>query len=216
MKLFYAIYFFSLFKFYLSECIPNENCLEDHGICVNNICQCNDEFWTLIDYGKNNNKIIYCNYKRKNRFVPLLLEFFFPGVGHLIMNKYKLFFIKTFLLITIFISVCVDFHVFKHKKDKNNSNINDEDEAKLINKDKLDENKKLSDFSSEGNDDINLPENLHLANHEEIPLNNFNNVLIFIEGFSIICFFSLYIFDLFSYLFGFYNDNKDVPFKDVF
>ena len=216
MKLFNAIYFFSLFKLYLSECIPNENCLEDHGICINNICQCNNEFWTLIGYGKRNNKIIYCNYKRKNRFVPLLLEFFFPGVGHLIMKKYKLFFIKTFLLITIFISVCVDFHVFKHKKDKTNSNINDEDEVNLINKDKLDENKKLSDFSSEGNDDINLPDKLHLANHEEIPLNNLNNVLIFIEGFSIICFFSLYIFDLFSYLFGFYNDNKDVPFKDVF
>jgi len=216
MKIFYVIYFCSLFKFYLSDCIPNENCFEDHGLCYNNICQCNNEFWTLIDYRKSSNKIIYCNYKRKNRLVPLLLEFFFPGVGHLIMKKYILFFIKTFLLITIFISVCVDFHVFKHKKEKSNSIINEEDEVNLINKDNLDENKKLSDFSSEGNDDINLPDQIHLANHEEIPINNLNNVLIFIEGFSFICFFSLYIFDIFSYLFGFYNDNEDVPFKDIF
>ena len=79
--------------------------------------------------------------------MPLLLEFFFPGVGHLIMNKYKLFFIKTFLLITIFISVCIDFHVFKHKKDKTNSNINDEDEVNLINISSHKKPEKISRFT---------------------------------------------------------------------
>ena len=59
------------------------NCANDKGICYLDKCFC------YKDYESIKSSDIYCNYARKNHFVALLLEFFFPfGAGHLYTESY--------------------------------------------------------------------------------------------------------------------------------
>ena len=240
-KIFFSFFILiSVFKLFLSNCIPNNNCLKERGECIDNQCVCYEEFWTLEPNEDNKLPNIYCNYEKKSRFVPLLLEFFLPGLGHLLMKKYILAFIKIGLLLLIFISFYTGF--INHKSEKieenaikisqnilkkeeeqtqliNNENDNENQSSKNINQFANDENNKNiyeNNNTSEVSEDLdsNFAENeqLHVANHEEIPISFFNKLLNFVGFFSLICFFIFYPFDLIAYGFAFYKDSNNVPF----
>ena len=106
---FIIITLFSSFKLLISNCIPNQNCLKERGECIDNICVCYHEFWTLKPNKENNLPNIFCNYEKRSRFLPLILEFFLPGIGHIVMKKYLLGIIKIILWATMTILFYTDF-----------------------------------------------------------------------------------------------------------
>ena len=219
------IIIFSLFSSYFFDCIPNENCLENRGECVGDTCICYEEYWTLKSLWKNNNKI-FCNYDKESRIKPLVLEFFFPGIGHLIMKKYKLCIVKLILLFTPIILLLIGFYNFKNGSIKNNSTENKlkkEEELKLIikkvninNKENISdqqETKKEAYFSDEGKESsLNDSSEIHIPIHEETPIPFIKKFLTMVAGFCIFCFFIMHITDLIKYSFAFYTDDNDVPF----
>ena len=74
-------YLFAFIFFYLNIatiktlCKQGEICPNGTGFCIQSKCVCIYGFTTFYDYTINNP--IYCNYRQTNRFIPLLLEFFF-------------------------------------------------------------------------------------------------------------------------------------------
>jgi hypothetical protein len=230
----------SIFKIFLFNCIPNKNCLTERGECIDNKCVCYEEFWTLKSNIENKLPNIFCNYERGSRFLPLILEFFLPGAGHIVMKKYILASIKIGLLLVIFICFYTGFINHKSEKIEENAikisqNIlkKEEEQTQLINNENDNENqssKNLNQLSNDENNknnyenyntsevsedlDSNFAENeqLHVANHEEIPISFFNKLLNFVGFFSLICFFIFYPFDLIAYGFAFYKDSNNVPF----
>ena len=224
MKYLYFILLLSLFKLFLFKCIPDYNCPKNRGKCIDNKCECFEEFWTLkLDNHKN---IVYCNYERRNRFMLLALEFFIPiGISHLIRGRKIFFFTKIFFLCSPIILLCIGFRIFKNEtiNESSNNDRNEEEETNLINKDK-DKNKIIqkteednkddindSSNSEEGNDNENLS-GIHTANPKRIPLKCLNSFLLFLEGFFVLCYFMQHIIDLVGYGFGFYKDKGNVPF----
>ena len=226
---FHIAIFLSLFSSLIStDCIKNQNCLEDRGECINNICECYDEYWTLEPTEENKLQNIFCNYSKRSRFLPLILEFFIPGLGHIFMKKYFLGIFKIFLIISLTILFYTGFNSYKSENEEGNENkvIQNEEQIKLINNDtnkeiskplNEDENKKIgekmnnSDMSEEIDNCI-ADEAPYVANREKISLpflDKFLNILGFL---GLICFFVLYVFDLFAYGFGFYKDSNNVPF----
>jgi len=235
---FIFIILLSIFKIFLFNCIPNKNCLTERGECIDNKCVCYEEFWTLKSNTENKLPNIFCNYERGSRFLPLILEFFLPGAGHIVMKKYILASIKIGLLLVIFICFYTGFINHKSEKMEENNinilpvNIPKEDEQKqLINKDKKNESNKVVNIPQNEDNKINNEENynlsemsedldsnyaenegLHVANHEEIPISNSKKILNFVGFISLISFFLMYPFDLIAYGFGFYKDSNNVPF----
>ena len=227
----YLIIIFSCFKLFIMDCIPNKNCLKNRGECINNICHCYEEFWTLKINEGNNPAQMYCNYERKSRFKPFILEFFFPGIGHLIMKKYKLCIIKLIFLFTPLILILIGFYAFQGDEKNvkvSNKNNKDEEELKLIPKEKNKENKKeniennkdsrdnklyYSDGGSDGGNG-SLEETL-TANHKNVPISFFNSFLIFLECVFTLCFLIMHIIDLIKYGFAFYRDDNNVPFLEI-
>ena len=230
---FYLIIFLSCFKLTILDCIPNKNCMKNRGECIKNICHCYEDFWTLKTNDPNISNEMYCNYERKSRFEPLILEFFFPGIGHLIMKKYKLCIIKLFFLFTPIILIIIGYYTFKaeEKNVKIDNNIinKNEEELKLIpnennveiKKDNVEtnndskDNKKELYYSDEGSGSGNVSWKMHTANHNKIPITCFQSFLIFLECIFIICFLAMYIMDLIKYGFAFYRDDNNVPFSEI-
>ena len=228
------IFLFSSFKLITSNCIPNENCLKERGECINNICECYDEFWTLKPNKENNLPNIFCNYEKRSRFLPLIIEFFLPGIGHLIMKKYLLGLIKIILWLTVTILFYSGYQSHKNENiEENNKNTEDkEEQTKLINKEKEKEKEKEdknnnkylqlqnkkeleelynSSFEEDTDNNINL-EKPYVANRVKVPIPLASKILTIFEFLFLICFFSLYIFDLFAYGFAFYKDGNGVAF----
>lgn len=233
MKYLYFILFLSLFKLFLFDCIPDYNCLKNRGKCINNKCECFEEFWTLKLEDYNDKNFIYCNYERRNRFSLLALEFFIPiGISHILRGRKVLFFLKIFFLCSPIILLFIGFRIFENEDIKENSNNikneNEEEEINLItnkqkNKDKNKDNlieKDNEDNKKDKNDSYNSEEGndnedfsgIHIANSKRIPLICLNRFLLFLEGFFILCYFIQHIIDLVGYGFGLYRDKGNVPF----
>ena len=215
------IIIFSLFYCYLLDCIPNKNCFKTRGECINNTCICYEEYWTLKSYWKNSKNKIFCNYERQSRIKPLILELFFPGIGHLIMKKYKLCIIKLTLLFTSIILILIGFHNYKNGNNKIESKKKrkNEEEKKLVNKninnkeDQKDIQKDIVYFSDEGKEEsLNESAEIHQAIHVEKPIPCINKFLVKVVGSTIIGFCIMHIIDLINYGFAFYTDENDVPF----
>ena len=235
---FIFIILLSAFKIFLFNCIPNQNCLTERGECIDNQCVCYEEFWTLKSNSENKLPNIFCNYEKRSRFFPLILEFFLPGVGHIVMKKYILACIKIGLLLIIFISFYTGFINHKTEKIQENNNkiyppiFQEEDEQKQLinnenkiqsskvvniplnedNKTNDDENYNVSEISEDLDSNYAENEGLHVANHEEIPISNYKKFLNFVGFISLISFFLLHSFDLIAYAFAIYKDSNNVPF----
>ena len=234
MKNIFFIILILLSSLYLSvsDCIPNKNCLKERGECIDNVCECYEEFWTLKSNKANNLPNIFCNYEKRSRFLPLILEFFLPGFGHIIMKKYLLGIIKIILCIASFSLLYSGYHLhIKEEKEEKNKIIKEEEEIKLINNENINDNNKIINIPlKESNKEANLEkinnsgysddidnnntelEKPYEANHEKKPIPLGKSVLNKILFICLICFFILYIFDLFSYGFAFYKDSNNVPF----
>ena len=201
------ISFFSLFKILKSNCIPNQNCLKERGECIDDICECYEQFWTLKPNKENKLPNMFCNYERRSRFLPLILEFFLPGLGHIFMKKYILGIIKFILCFSTTLLFYTRF--LFHKSEKIEETITNipinEEKLRLINNDN---NKSPNIINKEELKNIRQ-ENL---NHKKIFLPLSDQVLNFISFFCLFSFFILYIFDLFAYGFAFYKDSNSVPF----
>ena len=229
MKYLHCITFLSLFKLFFFDCIPEHNCPKDRGECHKNKCYCYEEFWTL---GKEEDDILgfhYCNYAKQSRFKPLILEFFIPiGLSHYYWGNKKIFYLKSFLLFLPITFIILGFFKYKNdgfiNPDKNikNENENNEEELNLMspkesNKEIYTGNNKIElYFSDDGNDNTEITDNLYSANHNKIPINVFDYIILFVEGFFTICYFIVHIIDLIGYSFGFYKDENNIPFANVF
>ena len=221
MKKIFMIIFLYLLEKFVSDCIPEKNCFKISGECVKNICQCKEEFWTLKSIQKNKEKIIYCNYKRTSRFTPLILEIFFPGIGHLVMKKYVLCIIKLFLLTTPIILILSGYYTFKSEKivENNEKNTNTEEKSNLIDKNakkKINEKEKVKEkdnyYSDEGNaDSSNISDTLYTANHIYYQVPCIHHFLLLLESALLISFILMDIIDLIRYGFAFYTDANNVP-----
>jgi hypothetical protein len=76
------------------------NCKE--GNCFDNLCVCDYGYTTL----KNSPTNIQCDYKKKERIIAVLLEFFFPiGIGHFYVGKYFTGLLKLSLFVIILLSI---------------------------------------------------------------------------------------------------------------
>ena len=97
--------FLLLFIFsYEQQCISGKNCPVKQGICVSNICVCNEGYHTLLDKSTPSNLHIYCNYKKISQYTPIVMEIFLPSLGHLIVGNYWLGILKLSLIIAYVLS----------------------------------------------------------------------------------------------------------------
>ena len=98
-------YLFILLVFFLNidsiktatTCIQRQNCPNRQGFCIQNECVCVYGFQTLLEI-QNPTNPIYCNYRQKNRFVPLFLEFFLPSIGLFYLGRIGHALFKLFLI----------------------------------------------------------------------------------------------------------------------
>ena len=88
----FILLFILLIKKIFTQCSIS-NCPIDNGKCINNICQCNNNYMTMNFNG------IYCNYKKSSKWIPFILEIFFPSFGHFYIGKTYLGLSKLFFLI---------------------------------------------------------------------------------------------------------------------
>ena len=88
----FILLFILLIKKIFTQCSIS-NCPIDNGKCINNICQCNNGYITM------NFNEIYCNYKKTSKWIPFILEIFFPSFGHFYIGKTYLGLSKLFFLI---------------------------------------------------------------------------------------------------------------------
>ena len=209
---FFIIILLTTFKLNSSNCIPNQNCLKQRGECIDNICECYEEYWTLKPTIDNKLPNLYCNYEKRSRFLPLVLEFFIPGLGHLIMKKFLLGFIKIGLWLLIIVSFFAGFRSHKLENteqfeqsgritptfiqlDEKSKLINNKESFNNVNTTSNENNKKYNNSekinTSEMSDDIDSADiesdKPYVANHEikVIPLSK--RVLNFIGFLSLIC-----------------------------
>ena len=100
-------YLFVFILFYLNiatintVCIQGENCPNGQGFCIQSECVCSYGFTTFGDNTTNNP--IYCNYRQINRFIPLILEFFFPSIGLFYLGRIFHGLVKLILGISSFV-----------------------------------------------------------------------------------------------------------------
>ena len=211
--------FLNLFNLFLSDCIPNKNCLENTGKCINNICKCYEGYWTLNTKEVTN---IYCSYKRISRYIPLILEIPGLGIGHFYVGNIKKGIFKFFLLAFPIISILIGYRSYKNEKinEKSNNESKNEEELNLINNENKNENLKLNQedknkkenyFSDEGSDNGNLSFRLHQANHSNEPIPGLKFFFISVVVFLLICYILMYTFDIIGYGFALYYDGENVP-----
>jgi hypothetical protein len=83
------------------------NCNAERGVCYMNTCYCLNGFTSV------EGRDIYCDYKMKNHYVALLLEFFFPfGAGHFYAENYLLGSLKSAFVLFLIVSVCLFYNYF--------------------------------------------------------------------------------------------------------
>ena len=178
-------------------CIEGENCPIGKGFCRANNCICLNNYWSIINKG-NSSPTIYCNYKKYNRFLILIIEFFIPSLGHLISGKYYFFIIKFLLLLIPFIIFLYGYLNFRNESsiDKKNTNVYQptrEDENEII-------------FSN------SLDEQLHIANRKKVNIDKSTYIFNFFAFLCLISFMIMHIMDIICYLFGLYSDGNGAPF----
>ena len=87
-------------------CSPGYNCPLSQGFCNKDQCICLYGFDTFYNETDINNQI-YCNYRRTNRFIPLVLEFLLPSTGLFLIQRDLHALIKLFLFFSFFGSLCL-------------------------------------------------------------------------------------------------------------
>lgn len=88
-----------------------DNCDGERGICINNNCECNYGYMSIVteEAVKINSKQSFCKYKQHSKIIAFFLEFFFPiGAGHFYTGKYTLALVKLLLFSTFFFFICGD------------------------------------------------------------------------------------------------------------
>ena len=104
----------SLFSFTFSQiCIIGKNCPFNQGFCLSDTCECLDGYKTLYNPKLAVDQQIYCNYKQINHLIPLILELFFPGIGHFYVGKYWFGLIKLILAL-VFLGLC--YYIYSEMK----------------------------------------------------------------------------------------------------
>ncbi len=97
--------FLLLFIFsYEQQCILGKNCPVNQGMCVSNICVCNEGYHTLLDKSTPADLHIYCNYKKISQYIPIVTEIFLPSLGHFLVGNYWLGILKLSLILTYLLS----------------------------------------------------------------------------------------------------------------
>ena len=76
-----------------SVCIQDGNCPFNQGVCRLDKCECINGYQTYITDQTSTNPI-YCNYKQTSKWVPFLLELFFPSIGLFYLGRYFHGFLK--------------------------------------------------------------------------------------------------------------------------
>ena len=180
-----------------SICIEGDNCPIGKGFCQANNCICLNNYWSIINK-ENTSPTIYCNYKKYNRFLILILEFILPCVGHFVVGKYYFFIIKFLLLLIPFIIFLYGYLNFRNESsiDKKNTNVYQptrEDENEII-------------FSN------SLDEQLHIANRKKVNIDKSTYIFNFFAFLCLISFMIMHIMDIICYLFGLYSDGNGAPF----
>ena len=98
--LFLLLFIFS----YEQQCIFGKNCPVYQGMCVSDICVCNEGYHTLLDKSTPANLIIFCNYKKISQYTPIVTEIFLPSLGHFIVGNYWLGILKISLILAYLLS----------------------------------------------------------------------------------------------------------------
>ena len=80
-------------------CIPGDNCPTNSGFCKLDICECLPGYKTLIN--ENDTNSLFCNYKQYSKWIPFILEIFFPSIGLFYIQRIFHGFIKLALFIPI-------------------------------------------------------------------------------------------------------------------
>ena len=195
-----AFIFIYLLYYIKCNCLQGINCPNDKGKCINGICVCINDYYTLTD---NNSQInrnnSFCEYKKINRIYPLIIELFFPSFGHFYVGKYYMGFIKLALIITPIICFAYGYYVYKNNKEENNSNDIDNEQNFL---------------SARGEVEIQpsgVESELHVANKVKQKVSYKMYFPVAVTFLCSLVFFPWHIMDLIFYFFGFYYDGNGVP-----
>lgn len=178
-----------------SQCVMGKNCPPERGICKAGVCECFYNFWTLKNLNQLNSTQSYCNYQKTSKFLPLLLEFFIPSLGHFYSGRYVHGLIKLGLFL---VPVIIMFYVFISSK-KNNNNKGDTEGVHYGSRE--------NDELEEKNDD-----DLHTANHSIKNLPCETGCTFFCVASCVIMFCILHLVDLICFLFAIYYDGYGSPF----
>ena len=204
-----ALLLLSIIKITINNCIKGVNCPINQGTCIKNKCICGKLFATLP--GKNSKITTYCNYEKINRFKPLILEFFFPSVGHFFAKKYILGSIKLSLIVIIAITFIYNSNQISHDDNSEQTSSNENEEIYKSNESEIevencDETKKLNPKITDS------LENLHIANHEKKQIPLLTKFTVFLFNVCLIILSLIHINDLLGYGFATYRDGNKIPF----
>ena len=178
-------------------CIEGENCPIGQGYCQANNCICLNNYWSIINRA-NSSPIIYCNYKKYNRFLILIFEFIIPCLGHFIAGKYYFFTIKFLLLLIPFIIFIYGYLNFKNESSTDKNNI-------VVYQPTRDDENEINYSNS-------IDEQLHIANREKVNINKSTSILNFLAFLCLILFLIMHVIDIICYLFSLYYDGNGAPF----
>ena len=188
----------SLFSLIIDqECTFGLNCPYNQGFCVDMKCECIEGYWSLMDKNLAPSQQTFCNYKQTNLYLPLILEFFLPGVGHIYVGKYWFAIAKLILFIA---SVSTGIYLYGDVQIPNfvlalkNQIISEEELFKRNNLKKKLRARKHDEFDEEEKS---------LANKD---------IIKFIFNGTFIPFWIFWIGDLYFYFFKVYKDANGVPF----
>ena len=224
------IYLSILTLSYEQQCILGKNCPYNQGICVSNICNCLSGYQTLLDPSLPTDQQIFCNYQKISQYTPLILEIFFPSIGHFIVGKYWMGLLKLALLIVFlssslylyqtlklpsFISSLFQyiniFQILGIGKEKGEGDANDdeigeeggEDSIILRKRNNKDKYVVKKQYHEEGEDKV---DNKKQSNDNK---DKYIELIFNLSGFFLSI---LYFMDLFFYKLGIYKDGNGVPF----
>ena len=175
------------------------NCLDTYGFCRGNECVCINNFWT-VNNQEQSSPFIYCNHKRYNRFLLLIMEFFLPTVGHFYAGKYYLGAFKLIFLFIPFLAFIIGF-IFDFSKE----------EDQLI-KNKKEDLEKEDDILNDSSDpSLASLNNLYVANREEKKVCFTTYLPVIVTLICLCLFIVIHIIDLICYSFAIYKDGYGAP-----
>ena len=220
----FLIYLSLLSLSYEQQCIQGKNCPYNQGICVSNICNCLKDYQTLLDASLPTDQQIFCNYQKTSQYTPLILEIFFPSIGHFFVGKYWMGLLKLTLLIlflsssfylyqtlkipSFIISLFEYINIFEilgiGEKDED---ANDEEGEKSILRKRNDNYVVKKQYHEEG--EVKVDNKKQLKDNEDENNNKYIELIFNLSGFFLAI---LYLMDLFFYKLGVYKDGNGVPF----